>query len=430
MLNSLVELNDSYTENQESQGLSPSNLTRFHSRTPPGISIYNYIARLSRYSSLENAVLLATVYYIDLLTKAYPNFTLNSLTVHRFLLTATTVGSKGLCDSFCTNSHYAKVGGVQVNELDILEREFLMKVNYRILPRDNTQRFNTERRETAPSNIEYRSFHNSNNDNTENVFQERKNSFSNFEEFKSKKLDKQININHQNQIPIFLKDGFDVLDMYYIKMTQLVGKETSLDDKEIQPSILYEIDSHNTLLPPHFKPASTNTKPDTLSNERFNILMRNLNIELNSWQQQQQSHLSTLPLQSNTPSHYKQSRISKIPNQDPQVLDPLSAPPNGIVNSQTETFVDPIPAKTPLKRPIRTEYYDDNKGQTHSLNTNLSASSANGSSSNGSSNGSFKNGLGQFKEREIKQQQEQGKDDGDDEDEKVVSGDRKRITSR
>lgn len=135
MLTSIVSINDSRTS-LDVKYLNNSNLTRFHSRSPPQISIYTYLVRLCHYSSLENCVLIATVYYIDLLTIKYPSFALNSLTVHRFLLTATTIASKALCDSFCSNNHYAKVGGVNIIELNLLEVEFLKWVNYRVIPRD------------------------------------------------------------------------------------------------------------------------------------------------------------------------------------------------------------------------------------------------------------------------------------------------------
>ncbi|ANZ77903.1 BA75_04375T0 [Komagataella pastoris] len=133
ILQSLVDMNDSMTESKE---IHTQKLTRFHSRAPPNISIEHYLGRLAQYSYLENAILLTAVYYIDLLSLSYPVFSLNSLTVHRFLLTATTIAAKGLCDSFCSNTHYAKVGGIHVSELNILEVEFLNKVNWRIVPRD------------------------------------------------------------------------------------------------------------------------------------------------------------------------------------------------------------------------------------------------------------------------------------------------------
>jgi len=74
------------------------------------------------------------VYYIDRLCSLYPEFTINTLTVHRFLITAATVAAKGLSDSFWNNSTYARVGGVRVAELKLLELEFLYRVDWRIVP--------------------------------------------------------------------------------------------------------------------------------------------------------------------------------------------------------------------------------------------------------------------------------------------------------
>jgi len=63
--------------------------------------------------------------YIDITCQHLPNFTLSSLTVHRFLIAGACAGSKAQCDVFCTNAHYAKVGGIKTQELNGLEREFL-----------------------------------------------------------------------------------------------------------------------------------------------------------------------------------------------------------------------------------------------------------------------------------------------------------------
>jgi len=74
------------------------------------------------------------VYYIDRLCALYPDFTINTLTVHRFLITAATVAAKGLSDAFWNNSTYARVGGVRVAELKLLELEFLYRVDWKIVP--------------------------------------------------------------------------------------------------------------------------------------------------------------------------------------------------------------------------------------------------------------------------------------------------------
>lgn len=64
-----------------------------------------------------------------------PLFTLSSLTCHRFIIASIAVCSKGLCDSFCTNALYARVGGIPVTELNDLEREFLLAIDWRLTVR-------------------------------------------------------------------------------------------------------------------------------------------------------------------------------------------------------------------------------------------------------------------------------------------------------
>ncbi|KAI9836269.1 MAG: hypothetical protein M1819_001606 [Sarea resinae] len=128
MLMELVRYNDEIP-------LKDGRLTRFHSRAPPTISIPDYLARLTTHATLSPPILLSMVFYIDRLCALYPAFTISSLTVHRFLITSATVASKGLSDSFWTNSTYARVGGVSLKELAMLELEFLWRVEWRIVPK-------------------------------------------------------------------------------------------------------------------------------------------------------------------------------------------------------------------------------------------------------------------------------------------------------
>ncbi|KAK2879557.1 hypothetical protein FQN49_000750 [Arthroderma sp. PD_2] len=114
--------------------LRDGRLTRFHSRSPPRISVQDYLQRLTTHATLSPPILLSMVYYIDRLCALYPAFTISSLTVHRFLISSATVASKGLSDSFWTNKTYARVGGISVEELALLELEFLWRVEWRIVP--------------------------------------------------------------------------------------------------------------------------------------------------------------------------------------------------------------------------------------------------------------------------------------------------------
>jgi hypothetical protein len=87
------------------------------------------------HATLSPPLLLALVFYIDRLCALYPAFTITSLTVHRFLITAATVAAKGLSDSFWTNHTYARVGGVSTKELAMLELDFLERLNWAIVPK-------------------------------------------------------------------------------------------------------------------------------------------------------------------------------------------------------------------------------------------------------------------------------------------------------
>ncbi|KXN90174.1 Nuc-1 negative regulatory protein preg [Leucoagaricus sp. SymC.cos] len=113
--------------------LSPENLTRFHSRSVPTISVLDYLKRVVRFTNVEKACLLLTLHYIDQISARMPIFIFTSLTCHRFLIAAITASSKGLCDAFCTNQLYAKVGGITVTELNSLEREFLSAIDWQLV---------------------------------------------------------------------------------------------------------------------------------------------------------------------------------------------------------------------------------------------------------------------------------------------------------
>jgi hypothetical protein len=109
-----------------------TSLTRFHSRSPPAISISDYLRRIYKYTNPEPICLILILNYIDRICKNLINFTICSLTVHRFCITSVTVGSKFICDSFYSNSRYAKVGGISLTEINLLEREFLLAIDYRL----------------------------------------------------------------------------------------------------------------------------------------------------------------------------------------------------------------------------------------------------------------------------------------------------------
>lgn len=133
MLMELIRHNDTIP-------LRDGRLTQFHSRTPPGISVNDYLQRLTTHVTLSPPILLSMVFYIDKLCALYPAFIISSLTVHRFLIVSATVASKGLSDSFWNNKKYALVGGLSLRELALLELEFLVRIQWRVIPRPEVLR--------------------------------------------------------------------------------------------------------------------------------------------------------------------------------------------------------------------------------------------------------------------------------------------------
>jgi hypothetical protein len=86
-------------------------------------------------ASAQKIPLLSLLAYIDITCQHLPSFTL-----HRFLIAGVCAGSKAQCDVFCTNSHYAKVGGIKVAELNALEREFLKVTQWALCVSDTDKR--------------------------------------------------------------------------------------------------------------------------------------------------------------------------------------------------------------------------------------------------------------------------------------------------
>lgn len=144
MISDLIRINDQLP-------LREDGLTRFHSkyarfpcflrtfpnrnhRTVPKISAADFLQRLATHVTLIPPLLLAMIYYMDRLCALYPIFSITSLTIHRFLVAAATVASKGLSDSYYSNSMYARVGGIRVTELSVLELELLCRIEWKVVP--------------------------------------------------------------------------------------------------------------------------------------------------------------------------------------------------------------------------------------------------------------------------------------------------------
>jgi hypothetical protein len=128
----VIEMLSRLLAHNDSLDLKPSQITRFHSRSKSPITIHDYLQRITKYVIVEKSVLIMVVVYIDRMCLIYPEFVLSSLTIHRFLIAAITVCCKLTSDVYSTNSFFAKVGGIGMGELNLLELELCKVLDWKL----------------------------------------------------------------------------------------------------------------------------------------------------------------------------------------------------------------------------------------------------------------------------------------------------------
>ncbi|CAO3674524.1 unnamed protein product [Rhizopus stolonifer] len=118
---------------QANDRLHPSKHTCFHARSVPSIDIQSYLNRIVKYCPCANECFLSLLVYFDRATQQSKKlFTIDSYNIHRLIISGIMVASKFFSDVFFTNTRYAKVGGLPVEELNLLELEFLRMNNFNI----------------------------------------------------------------------------------------------------------------------------------------------------------------------------------------------------------------------------------------------------------------------------------------------------------
>ncbi|KAK8809664.1 hypothetical protein WA158_000607 [Blastocystis sp. Blastoise] len=104
-------------------------ITKFHTQHPPSMSIPDYMERIRIYSECSIESFIHALIYIDRLIKN-TNITVNSYNVHRIVITAVMIAAKYFDDFYYSNQHYAKIGGINLNEMNSLELTFLTSVHF------------------------------------------------------------------------------------------------------------------------------------------------------------------------------------------------------------------------------------------------------------------------------------------------------------
>ena len=111
VLNQLCLRNDRNTNNvYNPNNPNNSNITKFHALRAPGIGIKDYLSRVAKYAACSGECFVLCLVYIDRIIQSNPNFIVNSLNIHRLLITSIMLSAKYFDDQYYNNSYYAKVG--------------------------------------------------------------------------------------------------------------------------------------------------------------------------------------------------------------------------------------------------------------------------------------------------------------------------------
>lgn len=111
------------------EGLRP---TIFHCSRAPQVSILEYLTRIQRYFQCSDACLVLGLLYMDRLSKISPDLAVSRLNVHRMLATSVVLAVKYLDDIYYSNTYYARVAGLALQDLNRLEAGFLKLVGWRM----------------------------------------------------------------------------------------------------------------------------------------------------------------------------------------------------------------------------------------------------------------------------------------------------------
>lgn len=132
LINTLsVIFTDICKENDINPIINNKNISLFLTDSIQTITINDYLQRLVKYTQVESSTLIAMLIYIDRLCELN-NFIVNSYNVYKILFSSLIMAIKYNEDEYYDNKFYAKVGGVTLKEMNILEISFLKLIDFKL----------------------------------------------------------------------------------------------------------------------------------------------------------------------------------------------------------------------------------------------------------------------------------------------------------
>ena len=84
--------------------MSQKGLSKFHALRPPAISIKDYLQRVAKYAACSGECFVLALVYIDRIIQSNPTFVVNSLNIHRLLITSIMLAAKFFDDQVRTQT--------------------------------------------------------------------------------------------------------------------------------------------------------------------------------------------------------------------------------------------------------------------------------------------------------------------------------------
>ena len=104
----------------------------FQCKSAPTMSVKDYLSRIVNHSGISGESLILSMVHLSRFYRLLPTFPVNVLTIHRLLLVSVLISAKFFDDAFLNNACYAKIGGVETKEMNMLELEFLFLLDFKV----------------------------------------------------------------------------------------------------------------------------------------------------------------------------------------------------------------------------------------------------------------------------------------------------------
>lgn len=108
-------------------------LTRFHTLNPPKIPLLKYLVHVREKTQCERSCFIVALILLDRLATERSSLVITPNTMHKLFLCAVLISSKFNTDMHISNSTWATVGGVRLEELNVLELEFLFLLGFSLV---------------------------------------------------------------------------------------------------------------------------------------------------------------------------------------------------------------------------------------------------------------------------------------------------------